>query len=296
MSFRKIFVLGAGAIGSSVGALLSRKNDVALIGNKAHVNAINSSGLTIKGEIAGKFSVKAETRIEEIPPNSLIILTTKAHDASGAISALKHLLKKDTVILVLQNGLKIKEQIQRTVGDEIKVVRGVVLMGAEFLQLGNIAFWNGEIIIEKTEAGEKIATLFRESGLKAIVSGDISKEEWTKLVVNCVINPLTAIFRVRNNEIGVDSLKPIRHRIVEECVAVAKAEGMRLKPSLKNDIDRAILGYTNYSSMCQDIMKAKKTEIDFLNGTIVRLGKKHGISTPINEALVGFIKFLETKK
>lgn len=163
MSFQKIFVLGAGAIGSCYGALLSRNNDVTLIGNKAHVDAINSSGLI----------------------------------------------------------------------------------------------------------------------------ASISKEERSKLVVNCVINPLTAILSVRNNEIGADSLKEIRHKIAEECVQVGKAEGISFEPDLERGIDSKILSYTNFFSRPQDILKGKKTEIDFLNGKIVELGKKHGIQTPVNETLVG---------
>jgi len=296
MSFRKILVLGAGAIGSCYGALLSRKNDVTLIGNRTHVDAINSHGLMIKGEIEGKFSVKAEDCIREVPPGSLIILTTKAQDSVEAVEKLKPLLKKDTVILVLQNGLKIKELIQRAVGDKVEVVRGLVFMAAELLEPGNITFWNGPTLIEHTKTGGKIKTLLKESGIETKVSENIEREEWSKLVVNCVINPLTAVLRVRNNEIGTASLRRVRHGLVEECTLIAKAEGISLERGLKAEIDRKIRGYTNYSSMCQDIMKGKGTEIDFLNGKIVELGRKHGIPTPINETIVGLIKFLEVKK
>ena len=296
MSFPKIFILGAGAIGSCYGALLSRKNDVTLIGNRAHIDAINSHGLVIEREVEGKFSVKAETRIREVPPNSLIVLTTKAQDSVKAVTKLKPLLKKDTVFLVLQNGLKIKELIQRAVGDKIEVVRGLVLMAAEFLEPGKITFWDGPTIIERTRTGEKIEALLRESGLKTEVTESIEKEEWSKLVVNCVINPLTAVLRVRNNEIGAASLKEIRHGIVEECTLVAEAEGIRFEPGWETEIDRKISGYSNYSSMCQDIMKGKRTEISFLNGKIVELSRKYGIPTPVNETLVGLVRFLEAKK
>jgi 2-dehydropantoate 2-reductase len=295
MSFQKIFVLGAGAIGSSYGAMLSRKNDVTLVGNKAHVDAIKSSGLIITNDLAGKFSVKAETAIEQIPSGSLILLTTKANDSTEAIIDVKHLLKKDTVILVLQNGLGIKDMIQATVRDEIEIVRGLVLIGAELLEPGKITLWNGETIIEGTRTGEKIAKLFQQSGLKTRVSNDITREEWSKFVVNCVINPLTAILRVRNWEISAESLKEIRHRVYEECVQVEKAEGISLEHGLERDIEAKIVNYQNYSSMCQDILKGKKTEIDFLNGKIVELGKKHRIKTPVNETLVALIKFLEAK-
>jgi 2-dehydropantoate 2-reductase len=296
LSFRKIFVLGAGAIGSSLAALLSRKNDVTLIGNKAHVDAVNSNRLILEGDFAGRFSLKAETSIKEISPNSLILLTTKAYDLTRTIADLKHILKDDTVILVLQNGIQIKELAQETAKNEIQVVRGLILMAAEFFEPGKIRLWNGEIIVERSEIGEKITELFHESELKTRVSEYILFEEWNKLVVNCVINPLTAILRVRNNEITSDNLKEIRHKIVEECVQVGKAEGIRFKPDLEREINRKILSYTNYSSMYQDIFKRKETEIDFLNGIIVKLGKKHGIPTSANETMVGLIKFMEAQK
>jgi 2-dehydropantoate 2-reductase len=293
VSFRKIIVLGAGAIGSCYGALLSKKNDVTLIGNQAHVDAVNSHGLLIQGDMKAKFSVKAAVGVTEIPAGSLILLTTKAHDMVEAVSEIKRLLKRDTVILVLQNGLRIKQLIQESVGTKIEVVRGLVLIAAELLEPGKIRFWNGSTIIEKTKAGKKIAALLRESGIEVTVTEDMENEEWSKLIVNCVINPLTAVLRVRNNEIRADSLKTIRHSVVEECVRVGNAEGIRFKSGLQADIDRKIRSYTNFSSMCQDIIKGKKTEIEFLNGKIVELGKKYGVSTPVNETLVGLIRFME---
>ena len=295
MSFNKIFILGAGAIGSSYGALLSRKNDVTLIGNKAHVEAINSKGLTLSGDVQERFFIKAETKIEEIPQNTLILLTTKAHDSARAIKGIKNLLKKDTVILILQNGLRNKELVKAIVG-EIPVVRGLVKIAAEFLEPGRVTFWNGETILEQAETGEKIAALFNESELKARVSNEMDREIWNKLVANCVANPLTAILQVRDNEIAVDSLKRLRYGIVEECVEVGKCEGIAFQPALKEFIDKHISKYTNLSSTCQDIMKGKKTEIDFLNGKIVELGRKHNIPTPINEAMVCLVKFLEGNK
>ena len=295
MSFQKIIVLGAGAIGSSYGALLSRKNDVTLIGNKAHVEAIESNGLLVEGDVEGRFPVKAAVGVRELPPGSLILLTTKAQDMAEAINEVKALLKKDTVIVVLQNGLKIRELIQESVGTKIEVVRGLVLLAAEFLEPGKIKLWNGPTIIARTKTGEKIASLLRESGIQVTFAEDMEKEEWSKLIVNCVINPLTAVLRVRNNEIGADSLRVIRRKIVEECVRVGNAEGIRFKSGLQADLDRRIGGYSNFSSMCQDVVKGKKTEIEFLNGKIVELGKKHGISTPVNETLVGLIRFMEAK-
>jgi 2-dehydropantoate 2-reductase len=296
MRFQKILVLGAGAIGSSYGALLSRKNDVTLVGRKNHVEAINTKELEISGDIKERFSVKADTKIKRIPSDTLILLTTKAHDSAKALKEIEKLLKNNTVILILQNGLGNKELVKGIVGDKIEVQLGLVMMGAEFSGPGTVTFWNGETVLEQTETGKRIAELFSESGLKTRVSNKFESELWNKLVVNCVVNPLTAILGVRDNEIVVDALKEVRHGIIDECVKVGRAEGIVFEHDLKESVNKKILQYTNFSSMCQDLMKGKRTEIDFLNGKIVELGRKHHIPTPINETLVSLIKSLEAKQ
>lgn len=295
MGFNKIFVLGAGAIGSVYGAFLSKENDVSLIGNKAHVKTVNANGLSISGDRNKTFHIKADTEIQEIPEKTLIILTTKAYDSATAIEKIKKLLKKDTVILILQNGLGNEDVVKNVAGGEAEILRGITAMAAEFLEPGKIGFWDGETILEHNRIGEKIAEIFERCRLHTRIANDIKKEVWAKLVVNCVVNPLSALFQVRNYEVITDSLKPIRRDIVKECVEVGKAEGVTFPEGLKEKIDKKISKYTNFSSMYQDIMKGKRTEIDFLNGRVVELGIKHGIPTLVNETLVGLVKFLEEK-
>jgi len=260
------------------------------------VEAVRLHGLRLSGDINEQFFVRAETKIKKIPSNTLILLTTKAQDTVEAVKEIKPILKRDAAILVLQNGLGNEALVKEIVGKEIKVARGLVTFAAEFLEPGKVTFWNGETIMEKDELSEKVAKVFNESGLKTRLVDEIEKEIWNKLIINCVINPLTAIFKVRNNEIGVDILKTVRHKIIQECVAVGKAEGICFDASIEECVEKKISSYSNFSSMCQDIIQGEKTEIDFLNGKIVELGKKHGISTPVNEALVAMIKFLERKK
>ena len=295
MSFNKIYVLGAGAIGSVYGAFLSKNNDVTIIGNKAHVEAVNSRGLSISGAINGTFYPKAKSVIDDIPEKTLIILTTKAYDSVSAVKNIKNLLKSDTVILVLQNGLGNEELVKEAVEGKAKVLRGLTTMAAEFFEPGKVKFWNGETIVEANSTSKMIAETFVKCGLKVQVSDNIKFEVWKKLVVNCVVNPLTAIFQVRNFEILSDVLSQVRREIVEECVKVGKAEGINFPSNLYEKINEEIAGYTNFSSMCQDIMKGRKTEIEFLNGKIVELGKKHGVPTPINDVVFRFVKFLEEK-
>lgn len=295
MTFDKIFILGAGAIGSVYGALLSENNDVRLIGNKAHVEAVKAKGLSIIGDTRGTFPVHIATKIEVIPERSLVVLTTKAYDSAEAIKKIRKFLRKDTVILVLQNGLGNEDIVKMIVACRAKVLRGVTKMAAEFLKPGSIRFWHGETIIESDDESVEIVSIFNASGLESRVTEHIYTDVWTKLVVNCVVNPLTAIFHVRNSEIWTATLKNIRHSVVRECVETAEAEGITLPKNLAERIDKRVAGYTNYSSMYQDTARGRRTEIDFLNGKIVELAKKHGIQTPVNETLVSMIKFMERR-
>lgn len=295
MVFNRIFILGSGAVGSTYGALLSKKEDVTLIGRKAHVDVINSSGLFLYGEFEGKYDVRADTEIREIPSNSLVVLSTKVTGSQKAIEGIKHLVKKDTIILLVQNGLGIEEIVKKILPDH-EIIRAVVTLGAEFLEPGKISnVVSIKIDLEKTRSSGKIAGLLKDCGLAVETSDNINIQAWTKLAINSVLNPLTAIFQVEGNEIITDSLKPVRHGIVSECSEVAKAEGIEIDPTIEEMIDAGVSNFFNYSSMCQDMIKGKKTEIDFLNGKIVELGKIHNIPTPFNELMVAFIKFLEKK-
>jgi len=295
VTFNKIFILGAGAIGSVVGALLSKKNDVTLIGNRAHMEAVKSKGLLVSSDVNVTFRLGADTQIREIPEGTLIFLTTKANDSEKAVEGISGLLRKDTVILVLQNGLQNEEIVKQAVPHKVKILRGITNMAAEFFKPGKIKYWTGGTVIEHDSAAEEIAAIMNNSGLKANVSENIKKEVWSKVVLNSVINPLTAIFRVKNCEISTQLLAEVRCQIIRECVQVGNAEGVTFPKDLEKGIGKEIMSYTNYSSMCQDIMRGKRTEIDFLNGKIVELGARHHIPTPVNETMVHLVKFLEEK-
>jgi len=291
--FNKIFILGAGAIGSAVGALLSRKNDVTLIGNKAHADAVNSHGLSVLGGAEETFHLRADTQIRKIPQKALIFLATKAYDSESAVKGILNLLREDTVILVLQNGLGNEDIVKLAVNGKVKVLRGITTMAGEFFKAGEVKYWEGETFIESGASSVEVADALNAGGLKASLCKNIRDKIWSKVVVNSVVNPLTAIFRVRNREIGTRALAPVRLQIISECARVGKAERIALPQDLEKCIEREIAGYTNFSSMCQDVMKGNRTEIDFLNGKIVELGRKHHIPTPVNETMVSLIKFLE---
>ncbi len=295
--FTKVIVLGAGAIGSYYGSMLSRESDVLLVGRGEHVDAVNSRGLEVTGTVEGTFDLDASTELSSILEGSLIILTTKAYDIEEAVNEFRGLLKPDTTILVLQNGLGNEDLVQSLVGPEVDVVRGLASTGVEFLSPGRIEVkLVRETVLPKTATGEKIGRLFDLCGLEARLSERMDVEIWRKLTMNCVINPLTAVFRVPNTEIAVEGLREVRKGIVDECIRVAQKEGVRLEGDLEKEITMAAASYSNLSSMCQDIKKGRRTEIGFLNGKVCELGRRHGVATPVNDVLTSLIRFMEGKE
>ena len=288
----KIIILGAGGIGSFVGALLSEENDVLLIGRTEHVDKINKDGLAISGCVNGNFKVKAAEKIEDIEEGSLIILTTKTLDIESSLKEIKSLIKKNNTILVLQNGLG-NEDLVRSIVD-CNVLRGIITTATNFAEPGNvICNYVGEISLEDSEFSEKLKNVFNKTAINTGIPKDMKKRIWAKLVFNCAINPLTAILKVKNNELL--KLTDLIKNIAGEIISVAEKEGLKLDS--KEIFDMIIKVITdsgdNTSSMLQDILKGKKTEIDFMNGKVVELGKKHKIAIPVNEMLVGMVKFLE---
>lgn len=295
MKFNNIIVLGAGVIGSCFGAMLSTRNKVLLIDNIEIVDKINTKGITLITDVEKKFNPTAQTNLDEIRPITLIILTTKAYQTESAIKSIKSLLLTDTIILILQNGLGNEDIVKNIIKHKAEVIRGIINSGAWEIRPGCFNLILRETVFEPTNTSNAISQIFNESGLPTRTSQNFIFELWQKLTLNCVLNPLTAILRVRNNQISIPILKSLRHQIIEECKKVSEAEGVKLPHNLSEIIYIAIQNYTNFSSMYHDIINGNKTEIDFLNGRIVEIGKKYNIPTPYNEVLYNIIKFMEMK-
>ncbi|MDP6458376.1 MAG: ketopantoate reductase family protein [Candidatus Bathyarchaeota archaeon] len=288
--------MGAGAIGSYYGYMLSRKMDVLLIGRQRHIDAIKSRGLELTGAIDGVFDLDVSTEIRGNLGDSLIILTTKAYDIEKTINKIRGVLRSNTTILVLQNGLGNEDLVQALVGPEVDVIRGLVSTGVEFLSPGRIEVkLVRDTVLPKTAKSEKIERLLTSCGLQVRLSEQMDTEIWRKLTMNCVINPLSALFCMPSTEIAVDGLREVRKSIVDECIRVAEREGVNLDGDLEGEISRAAASYSNLSSMCQDIMKGRKTEIDFLNGKISELGRRHKVPTPVNDVFILLIQFMRAR-
>ena len=220
-------------------------------------------------------------------------MTTKAYDLAPSLTTIRSLFLDDTILLLLQNGLNIEETAIKVVKKQCRIVRGLVTLASEMISPGRVKVWRGETILGSDELSKAIAQLFEKSGIQTKISNTFTQEIWRKCIINSIINPLTAILQVQNNEISTPELAWIRHSIGRESIAVGIAEGIDFKTDLMEFIEKIIPQYTNRSSMCQDIQRGRPTEIEFINGRIVELGKQHGIPTPINKCLTQLIRFLE---
>ncbi|HEY2151869.1 MAG TPA: 2-dehydropantoate 2-reductase [Vicinamibacterales bacterium] len=290
-----IIVLGAGAIGSVYGAKLSRGNDVTLVGRPAHAAQINSRGLQITGLEESVYRLHAVTALEAMPPEALVLLTTKASDSEAAVRSIAALVRADTTLLCIQNGLYVEDLPKSIVGDRCTVLRAITNLGAIYRTPGVVELKAlSSTSIEQSRASAAIAETFRAGGLEATVSPRIKDEMWRKLIVNCVINPVNAITRTEVGAIADHRLDPLKRLIVDECVSVARRDGVEFDEDLVDAINRRYAPSRNLSSMQQDLLQGRRTEIDFLNGAVVRLGETFGIPCPVNQALTTIIRQMES--
>jgi 2-dehydropantoate 2-reductase len=289
----KIIILGAGAIGSVYGALLSRKYDVLLIGRKAHVDKINQEGLNIEWKAEQVFQIKAKETIEQedITDNTLIILTTKVYDSREAIEKIKDKLKEDTTILCLQNGLGSEDIVKEIVPN--KVIRGLTNSAATFVEPGKVFL---DVLEPIFVDNEEIVKIFDKTKIPTVYETNMQKEIWRKAIINSIVNPLTALMKIKNKELCKPEFREIEKMMHNECITCAEKEGFIFKKNVLSLILELIKESENKSSMLQDIENNRKTEIDFINGAIVKVGEKHKIEVPMNKIITELIKAKENKQ
>lgn len=290
---QKIIVFGAGAIGSLLAAKLSDRYGVVAIGRKEHIDVIQKQGLRITGLINQIFKLDATTQVPHIGEDAIIVLTTKAQSSATAVQAFKKQLTKNTVIVCVQNGLGSEEVVRNLTN--CRVVRATTYLAAEMIAPGEIKFI-GDLPTYFGKDSQDIANIFNTVGLKTEVVDQLKEEVWKKLVFNCVINGLGTILDVPNNRLHNPLLDDIKKALVTECQLVAIKEGVQLERDILEEINNFIQLSTNVNSTLQDLRKEKRTEIEYLNGAIVRLGEKHGIPTPVNKMICDLICFLETNQ
>jgi 2-dehydropantoate 2-reductase len=292
----RIIILGAGAIGSVYGARLSTFHDVTLIGGASHVEAIQRDGLVMQGAVTGTFRLPAFVDVPRIDPGTLILLTTKVNNNVAAVKPIVDLLPAGVTIVCVQNGLYSEDLVKELVGDRAVVLRAITQVGGILVRPGVVDNTvPGYTLLESHDRSPAIAALLTEAGLDGRIIPDIKKEMWRKAVFNCVINPTTALMRTQVGSIVDPQLNQLKQQIIDECVAVAEADGVVFEEDFVALIDRVFAGARTIASMQQDLMKGRKTEIDHMNGAVADLGERYGIPCPVNAALTTMIRYLETR-
>ena len=304
----KIAIIGAGAMGCLYGGKLSKSKDnqVYLLDIwKEHIDAINDHGLIMEedGKSLVYSNLKASVHGSEIGQAELVIVFVKSTLTRQAVEGAQEVFGKDTMVLTLQNGLGNIDLIGEEIGLS-HVIGGTTAHGAYMKGPGEMCHAGfgktiiGELDGIKTDRIERIANVLRDAGMETEVSQNILGLIWDKLIVNVGINPLTAITGLNNGELlEHPELLDIMQEAIKEAVAVANAKDIKLsvKDPYSHTLEICKNTASNKSSMLQDIMNNRRTEIDMINGGILREGEKEGVATPVNQVLANLIKYWEKK-
>lgn len=296
----RIAVMGAGAVGCFFGALLARAGHaVVLIGRPAHVEAVRRDGLRL--EMKGRderLPMEASTEARAAQGADLVLFCVKSADTESAAAQLRPWLKPDTLLLSLQNGVDNAERLRAALPGQ-PVAAAVVYVATEMAGPGHVRHHGrGELVIEPARGGERVAGALVAAGIPTEVSAEVRAALWTKLVINCAYNALSAISQRPYGEVvRGEGVAQTMREIVAECRAVAQAEGVALPADLDERVSRLADSMPGqYSSTAQDLARGKPSEIDHLNGHVVRRGEALGVATPVNRALQALVKLLETRR
>ena len=300
----RICIVGCGAVGSIFAANLAQLEDVEVWAYdlaRDHVDAINASGLRLSGagDVIGP--VRATTDAGELPPCEVGIVATKAMHTAPAIAAAAHAFA-DGAVCSVQNGLGNEEAIAKRVE---RVIRGTTFPAGRIVEPGHVA-WDvkGDTTIgpfeprpARLEEVERLADACSRAGLPTAAVADARGPQWRKVIFNAATNPVGALTGLTHGQVCEDPpLRRLVSGLVDEGKAVAAAQAIELDADPEELIDHAArpdVAYDHKASMLQDVERRQETEIDFLNGGIVRFGHQHGVPTPLNEAIVALVKGLE---
>lgn len=302
----KICMLGSGALGSTIGGQLAAAGlDVYLFDIwEEHVSAMVNRGLKIIEPPSERLvKVRATTNLREIEPVDLIIILVKSFNTRKAIENALSIIGDKTMALSLQNGLGNEDILVDVLGKE-RVIFGKTYVGGVLIGPGEVLAgvkgkltYIGESDGEMTERIAEVGRLFTQAGIETTVSDNIYGIIWSKLLINIATGALAAITRLPYGALNtMEDVIGCSAEAVSEAVAVAKASGVDLSINDPREIwYKATEGLPPEfkTSMLQDIEKGSVTEIDYINGSVVRLGEKYNIPTPVNKTLVTCIKGIE---
>jgi 2-dehydropantoate 2-reductase len=302
-----VAVMGAGAVGCYYGGMLALAGvPVTLIGRPAHVDAVKRNGLVIaRADRRDVVAVEATVDTHAVSAANVVLVCVKAPDTTATAAAMKAHLRADSVVVSLQNGVENAQWIGEVI-DQV-VLAAVVWVGAYMEGPGIVRHTGrGDLELGVTRGcaarnsaaarAQEIAALFEHAGVKCPVAGDIEAALWTKLIVNCAFNAVSALGRARYGRMAREpAIRDLMEAAVREALAVARASGVALdEQRMVASVWRTAEALSSqYSSTAQDILRGKPTEVDMLNGYVARRADALGVAAPVNRALHALVKLRE---
>jgi 2-dehydropantoate 2-reductase len=295
----KIAVMGAGAVGCYYGAMLARAgHEVTLVGRAPHMDAVRRSGLLLETQqFQSRLALQASTEASGVAGAGLVLCCVKAADSERAAAGMAPHLAPDALVLSLQNGVDNVERLQALLG--CAVAPAVVYVAAQMAGPGHVRHHGrGDLVIGPTPDGDELAALFAVAGVPVRISDNVAGELWAKLIVNCVFNALSAITQLPYARLmQAEGVDVVMRDLIDECLAVADGAGVSVAGDVREAVRRIVQTMPNQrSSTAQDLARGKRSEIDHLNGKVLRLGEALGIATPVNRVLHTLVKALEARQ
>jgi 2-dehydropantoate 2-reductase len=300
----RIAVVGAGAVGGYFGGMFARAGaPTVFVGRQHFADAVNSKGLVID-KLQGQERIRANATIEmsAIRDCSLILFCVKASDTAATAAQMSPFVRPDAIVVCLQNGVDNAGQVRAAAN--VVVIPAAVYVAVSIPESGRVKHLaRGDLILgPASKITTEVADLFVRAGIPCSVSDNIEGELWVKLLRNCALNAISALGHARYGEIARNAdAKQLMGHIVDEVLEVARAARVVLpnvhdrESGMAAAMDLATQMSDAFSSTAQDLNRGRPTEIDALNGYIVRRGTELGVPVPVNHALLTLVKLAEQK-
>ena len=306
---KNILVAGAGALGSGIGGMLGcGGHRVTFLGRPAHMNRVKQNGLNISGIWGAHHATGIQTATDPkqiTETQDVVLITVKSFHTKEMIQSIRDLIHPDTLVVSLQNGVGNEEIIEASVGAE-QTIGGMVIIGFEVPTPGRVTVTVqadsvklGRLNGTPSAGADQLAEIFRDASIPCESVTNIRSWLWAKVLYNSALNPLGAILRVPYGKLTAPDSWNVIERLITEAFACLNREGIKTFWKTPDEYlahlhdTQVPATAAHHASMLQDIRRGSRTEIDFINNAIVRLGDKHAIPVPVNRTLVSIIKSLE---
>ena len=305
-SNQRIYVLGAGAVGCYFGGMLARAgHELTFIARPQRVEALNASGLEMDCKAFNEtIQVKASSDLSTLKDADLVLLSVKSLDTERTLADIKSVLPSKSVLLSLQNGVANIDIASKVIANP--VYAAVVYVAAGMIGQNTMKHHGrGELLVGNLGTAsladkslQDICKLFEGAGVPCSIAPQIKRDMWLKFLVNCSFNAISGISQISYGEmVKSPYIVKLIEEITKEFLTIAALEDVEisLSEALAANDSIATTMVTQVSSTAQDLAKGKMTEMDFLNGYIVALGKRYGVPTPYNESVHALVKMMESK-